>query len=793
VALFVAAVVAMPLTASIVRWAGLQRSTWMRITLRSAPAVPPALRVVYGDPDQALPVTWDASATRTLIGLRADAPVRLLNIDTDRGVAPPWFLQTWGPGLERVSNPSALLIRDAGVIDLVGSFERLTLTFEPSRARVSVGWLDLEKSVDLSTTPNQPQTLTLELPTARRGWVLLPPVAMGRLEIRGEALAGPVVLDDVRIESAPPQVWSGPTAVPAIAADRGLVLQGLRPVNAVALTQLTAIWASLTLAIVAILAGVAAIARRVQTGERRAKVFANGTAERAWTRAAGWPLAGVVVAVTAITFAYHVSYALAISPQYNFDSLGYYAFGRNLMHTGGFSAVATCRTPGYPAAIAMMTSLAGDRILPLIIVQHVSFCVLGGIVVWFLYSRVSPLWSAIGGLLAGASPAIAITASTVWTEALFVTLATMALLVFLKESEPRPRSLLIGGFLAGIATLIRPNGALVLVLMTGWLFLQWWCHGIQGKRRRLVGRVVLLVTPFLVVCGPWIVHFHRETGRWGLSDANCGQPGQVHLALTRGLHPTNVFQLAAFINLTSQGDAASRLAITEPQRAFFTFFPARHRYYALQFFPWSLIYDDRYTGEVFREYVRGAWPTYVRQATDALVFNVANVRPAGSTIFVYPDLADLVDRARARPAFQPPNREVARLARLSPVTWANAEVLLADMAAHAVRDRPVMRARHLRVTQAAMQVWGISVALAVLGTAAVLLIPGDRRVSLLAIHVFSLAAAPAVLAMGVDRYAMEGEPVVYVLCVILLSLLFDRGIYRRSQTGGVVPSRAVGA
>jgi uncharacterized membrane protein len=92
-----------------------------------------------------------------------------------------------------------------------------------------------------------------------------------------------------------------------------------------------------------------------------------------------------------------------------------------------------------------------------------------------------------------------------------------------------------------------------------------------------------------------------------------------------------------------------------------------------------------------------------------------------------------------------------------------------------------------------MQVWGISVALAVLGTAAVLLIPGDRRVSLLAIHVFSLAAAPAVLAMGVDRYAMEGEPVVYVLCVILLSLLFDRGIYRRSQTGGVVPSRAVGA
>ena len=793
VAVLAAAIVAVPVTASIVRWLGLQRSSWMRITLRTPAPIPPALRVAYGDAGQTLPVMWDGLAPRTLLGVRADVPVRLLGIDTDRGVTPPWFLQTWASGWERQANPPALLVRDAGVFDIDGAFQRFALTFEPSRARVTVGWLDRYESVDLAAYPGQSHTVTLEAPTARRGWVLLPPIPIRRLGIRGEGLTGPVPLDEVRLQGAAPQAWTSDKALGAILPGGELVLEGLRPLNTVSALTVAGIWAVVSACGIGGLAMVAAAARRVQQTQRRYEVVDSAAGRWLRTRTAGWSLAAVVSAVLAITLAYHVSYAVSVPPQFTFDSLGYYAWGRNLLHSGSLSAVATCRTPGYPAAIAAVTLLAGDRILPLIVAQHAAFCVLGAVVVWFLYPRVSPLWAAIGGLLAGASPAMAISANAIWTEALFVPLATASLLVFLYAREPRAGLLGVAGLLAGAAALIRPNGVLVLVLMLSWLFLTWLCdRGAALVPLQLVGSGVVLVGAFAFTIAPWVLHFHRETGRWGLSEGNCTEQPETHPALPRGLQPTNIFQLAAFLNLTSQGDAAGALAITEPQRAFFNFFPAQHRARSVQFLPANLIYDDRYTGEVFREYVRAAWPTYVRQVRDAFTFNVAHVLPPRSAIFVYPDMADLLARARTRAAASAPgeNPDTARVARSATLSWSDANVLLSAMIA-AVPEHRALRGLHLRVTSAAMSLWGVSFALACAGAVLVLAVPGDRQAIVLAWHAISLAAAPAVLAMGVDRYAMVGEPALYVLAVLLLAFGLERRVRRRSPGGEAIPGGAV--
>jgi hypothetical protein len=294
--------------------------------------------------------------------------------------------------------------------------------------------------------------------------------------------------------------------------------------------------------------------------------------------------------------------------------------------------------------------------------------------------------------------------------------------------------------------------------------------------------VGIVVTGFALVTSLWVLHFHRVAGRWGISDANCAQEGQSHAAKASGLTPTNIFQLAGFVNLISQNDAVGTLAIAEPHRVFYEFFPARHRYYVERFIPWDLIYDDRYTGELFREYLRVFPGTYVRQVRDALMFNLTHRATAGASIFRYPDVEDILtfQRTRPYPIVPAADGRAAALVAKRTLTWPEAEVLLTQMTAAPAPAHSMSRSVHLGVNRVALMLWGAITVLAGLGALACLAAPGYRSCVILALHALVLAGAPAVLGMAADRYALVGEAALYVLVALLLSFTVSRRVRRCS-------------
>jgi hypothetical protein len=787
--------VAAPVTSTTIRFIGLARSTWLRIVVDADQPSPPRLHVAYGDhPDEALPVAWEAAERSTLLGLNTDGPARLLAIDTDRGPAPPWLVQTWAPHWERVANPPALLVRGPGIVEILGSFRRLTLTFEPAPATVHIGWLDRHETVPLAGRPG-PSSVTLTIPAVHRGWVLLPPRPIERLAIGSDEAGRGFSLLDATLRGAQPQAWSASSGLDGVVRAGGEVaLAALRPLNHVSIWVRLAIWSLVTACGLLGLWGLRAVAVGVNRTLSRYELVTTRSGSWIGERTKRWTLGRVVAAVALCTLSYHLSYVLAVPAHFTFDSLGYYAFGRNFLHSHHLGSIATCRTPGYPGVVALSIFLFGDGVQPILVLQHLALCALGAVIVWFLYPRAGPLWSGIGGLLGGVSPVMSIAANIVWTEALFTTLATAALLVFLHADEPRPRAVAAAGLLAGLATLVRPNGIVLVALMVVWLFVKWWCSpSDRTAGRRLVLSASLMVAIFALVIAPWLVHMHRVAGAWALSDANCSQEGQTHVSLPRGVAPTNIFQLAGFMNLASQSDAVATLAISEPYRVFFQFFPARHRYYVEHFLPWPLIYDERFPGELLREYVRAFPGTYFRQVRDALVFNLSHVSFPGASVYVYPDVAEVLDFeiTRAYPIVPKADPRMEPLARSPAISWSDAEILLTQMTATWAPRQSVLRSLHLRLNRAAASEWGWIMALGALGGVICLVLPGQARLVVLAAHAFIVAAAPAVVAMGADRYAMVGEPALYVLAVLLVSFMVHYRVRRRAVAADVMNDAAV--
>jgi hypothetical protein len=800
--LLVVMAAAVPIASAVVLVTGLQRAIWVRVAVDADRPAPPALSVVFGrDPDERLPVIWDGSATTTALGLSSNAPAKLLAIDTDRGVVPPWLAQTWGSQWERVADPSGLLIRGSGVVEMAGSFRRLTLTFEPGPASVEIGWLDQYATIDLSPQPGKVYSVDLKVPSLHRGWVLLPPTAISRMAIRSGPQVGRFSIREVSIHGPARQTWS-PQPFPADAhachatVREGAVLvdpsaaepcdvpmDGLRPLNQLRRLTWLSIWAFITAGGFLGLHALAVAARRLNGFAANYELVESRLGQWVRERTRTWTLRRLMVGVAACTLLYHVSYVLSVPVHFTYDSLGYYAFGRNYLHTGDLGAIATCRTPGYPSLIALSILFFGDQVHALALLQHLALLGLGLLVVRVLYPIAGPLLAAIGGLLTGASPIMSVAASVVWTEAPFASVSAAALLVFLINREPGPVRLFAAGALAGIATLIRPNGLVVVVLMAGWLFLRWWCNPSKAERvSRLLWHAGAVVAAWTLIVSVWAVHVHEATGTWALTDPNCSTEVRTSRpVLSKGSHPTNIFQLAGLFNVYMQNDDIDTLAIAEPYRVFNRFFPARHRYYVGRFLPWEVIYDDRFSGEILREYVRAFRGRYLRQAGDALLFNLTDITRRNATVFVDRALEDVVNlqRTRTYPIVPKASPRLESLTQSPTISWSEAEVLLAGVSDAPAPLHSRMRSLHLRLSQSAMSMWGGIVGLSFTGLVLCLMVPGYRRFVVLAGHAAALIAAPAVIGMGVDRYAMVAEPVLYVLIVLLLSLTLQRRLRRR--------------
>ncbi len=167
------------------------------------------------------------------------------------------------------------------------------------------------------------------------------------------------------------------------------------------------------------------------------------------------------------------------------------------------------RTPGYPAMIAVLTSLTGDRESVVTFVQ----VLMGVATVALLYLVVRELCGVRAGLIAAAllavDPISVVLPSYLKPETLFTLLLVGGTLVLLHAIRARSWILLsAAGFIFGASVLVRPVALYIWILL---IPLVWLLSSPELWRKRLINSGIVMLA-FLVPVGGWIVRNERTTG-----------------------------------------------------------------------------------------------------------------------------------------------------------------------------------------------------------------------------------------------------------------------------------------
>jgi hypothetical protein len=104
-------------------------------------------------------------------------------------------------------------------------------------------------------------------------------------------------------------------------------------------------------------------------------------------------------------------------------------------------------------------------------------------------------------------------AFTPLTEALFVLLTALALLVLGRSTESgETRSTVAAGLLCGLAFLARPVGLFLLAFALMWVAIT--ASAARGERSRSIARqVAAVLAGFLLISGPWAIGLFSQTGQ----------------------------------------------------------------------------------------------------------------------------------------------------------------------------------------------------------------------------------------------------------------------------------------
>ena len=166
--------------------------------------------------------------------------------------------------------------------------------------------------------------------------------------------------------------------------------------------------------------------------------------------------------------------------------------------TGGPTAI---RPPAFPFLVAGVFAVSGDRVGAVRVVQ----ALLGALIVALIALIAREIWGPRTGLVAGALaaifPPLVVVGVTLFSEPLFVALMLGAILAVLRwRGAPRTRLLVAAGVLMGLATLTRPNGALVLIplLFAVWKPREWRSAGSYAAPALLLVCAALAVAPWTV-------------------------------------------------------------------------------------------------------------------------------------------------------------------------------------------------------------------------------------------------------------------------------------------------------
>ena len=198
------------------------------------------------------------------------------------------------------------------------------------------------------------------------------------------------------------------------------------------------------------------------------------------------------------------------------DAREYYRIGQNLALSGEFTEGAVTnfepdsfRTPVYPFLIALSLKVTGS-IWALLILQ----CLLAGVLVVAVYAlgrRLMPhKFALLAALIIALDPVGIVYGSLLMTESLFLLLLTLALLLFTKQSfddNAAGRDLAWVGVLLGLATLTRPIGLFVPILLAL----------IYAIFKKKFAPALIMLFTFALVIMPWSVRNKLVFDSWSLS------------------------------------------------------------------------------------------------------------------------------------------------------------------------------------------------------------------------------------------------------------------------------------
>ena len=480
-----------------------QRACWVEVTLRTDAPQPPPLAVQYGpSPAETSKFEWQPYR-HTYISLRrldgrANGDIRIENIMADGkpvdmsdiiiqgGIPEGRFLTIAAPeGLLHWPTPA----------------RTVSLSVSGSNERIRLGWLDQTQIVEAKPGG---QSVLFDLGGAYQGWALLPPQQIDSLAIVPEAALRSAYGITGKIFTDPPQ--EATMGDVRFRTARSAVRWPLmKPLNArhpaVLVAAWLAVWATCLLS--------ALLLRKGSSWWDRGPMRSSLPWAKPQQKGASGQFVRTAVLLWMICAAYHLVFVLTVRTGFTNDSIGYYDMARQVAISPELNDIVIARTPGYPFFLAGLQWLFGDTVLGIALVQHLALATLSVLVLWRLWGLMPRPWAFGAALLAGLAPAVSPMANIVWTESLFCALACAALL-FASSEHRRPFFVGLAGLCAGMATMVRPNGLLLVAAIGVCITLRFLWLGSRHAWREYVLAGFALIGGYLMVAAPWHLHLAVE-------------------------------------------------------------------------------------------------------------------------------------------------------------------------------------------------------------------------------------------------------------------------------------------
>lgn len=241
------------------------------------------------------------------------------------------------------------------------------------------------------------------------------------------------------------------------------------------------------------------------------------------------------------------------------DPEEYYRAAVHILHGGYHDTGKWLRPPVYPAFLALLLPPAGMNVAGALLLQAGVLSV--GVLAFYafgaqIFGRVTGLVTAF---LAALFVPLASYASSLYTEALFITILVLGLAALDRAlAQVHDWTAFGAGVVLALAALTRAVGLYLIPLAAVWIVWQAWRGGSAGARRYRLA--LFLIVGAMLVIGPWAARNYLVHGRVILSDTNGGISMWYGTVRDDAEQAAGEARLAAIPNLADRQSRALQMA-----------------------------------------------------------------------------------------------------------------------------------------------------------------------------------------------------------------------------------------